>query len=80
VKLNYSSLAAFLAHYRILKRAAQVTEEERERLAEMTKLAELLAPADREAIESDTAAGGRRSERALRDLRRLLAERGVLSG
>jgi len=80
VKLNYSSLAAFLAHYRILKRAAQLTEEERERLAEMTKLAELLTPADREAIESDTAASGRRSERALRDLRRLLAERGVLSG
>jgi hypothetical protein len=78
VKLSYSSLAAFLAHYRILKRAAQLTEEERERLAEMTKLAELLAPSDREALESDTP--GRRSERALRNLHRLLAERGVLSG
>lgn len=80
MKLNYSSLAAFLAHYRLLKRATALTDEERERLAEMTKLIELLAPADREAIESDAAASGRRSERALRKLRRLLAERGVLSG
>jgi len=80
VKLSYSSLAAFLAHYRILKHARALTDEERERLAEMTKLTELLAPSDREAIESETAVSGRRSERALRDLRRLLAERGVLSG
>ena len=78
MKLNYSSLAAFLEHYRILKRAADLTEEERERLAEMTKLLDLLAPSDREAIESD--APGRPSERALRDLRRLLAERAILSG
>ncbi len=78
MKLGYSSLAAFLEHYRILKRAAQLTGAERERLAEMTKLIEALAPGDRDAIESGTA--GRRFERALRNLYRLLAERDVLSG
>jgi hypothetical protein len=77
VKLSYSSLAAFVAHYQILKRAAELTGEERERLAEIDKLLESLAPADREAIESG---GGRRNERALRDLNQLLARRGVLCG
>jgi hypothetical protein len=78
VKLGYSSLAAFLAHYRILRRAAQLTGDERERLAEMTKLIEALTPNDRDAIESGAAE--RQFERALRNLHRLLVERGVLSG
>ena len=78
MKLSYSSLAAFIAHYRILNRAAELSEEERERLAKMTELTHLLAPAEREAIES-TAASDRRSERALRNLHQLLAARGVLS-
>lgn len=78
MKLSYSSVAAFVAHYQVLKRADDVADEERERLAQMEKLLESIAPGDREAIESGGA--GRRYERALRDLNQLLKQHGVLAG
>ncbi|HTY54002.1 MAG TPA: hypothetical protein VMB26_02315 [Candidatus Binataceae bacterium] len=80
MKLSYSSLAAFVAHYRILKHAPNLTEDEQVRLAEMTKLVESMTPADRATLESDNAATDRRSERALRNLHQILAAHGVLSG
>jgi len=81
VKVPYSSLTAFLAHYRALKRAGKLMEDEHAQLGEMTRLIELLPPADREVIESSAAAStGRRGERALRNLQRLLTDREILSG
>ena len=81
MKVPYSSLTAFLVHYRALKRAGKLAEDEHAQLGEMTRLIELLPPADREAIESDAAGlAGRRGERALRNLQRLLTDREILSG
>ncbi len=80
MKLPYSSLTAFLAHYQALKRASKLTEDEHAQLGEMTRLIELLPSADRAAIESNAAGlAGRRGERALRNLQRLLTDRQILS-
>ncbi len=76
---RYSSLAAFLAHYRMLARADKLTADEKARLAEMTVLLEVLEPAQREALQSQAGGEvGRHRERALRRLRRELTARGTL--
>jgi hypothetical protein len=80
---KYSSLAAFLAHYRALRgdhdagRAADGG-----RLAAMEQLIALLRAEERAAIESDSDAPevARHRERAQLKLRRELLARGVLDG
>ena len=78
----YSSLAAFLAHYRALKSAASRSSNDEQLLAEMTAAIGALAPETRAALEStDSNAGARRHrERAELQLRRELAKRGIVAG
>ncbi len=81
MKVRYSSLTAFLAHYWALKRAGKLMEDEHAQLGEMSRLIELLPPVDREAIESNAAVfAGRRGERALRNLQLVLTDHQILSG
>jgi hypothetical protein len=77
--LPYSSLEAFLAHYRTLREAAR-SADERDLLATMENVVEGLHPSDRAALldTSDDSATAR--HRAERSLRQLLAERGILQG
>jgi hypothetical protein len=77
----YSSLAAFLAHYRTLREAVR-SDEERELLATMENVIEGLHPSDRAALLDTGVDSGatRRRQRAERSLRQLLAERGILQG
>ena len=82
----YSSLAAFVAHYRALKSARDPAAEDRLLLAEIEKLIASIGPDVRAALDSDAAGGelagarARHRERAERRLRRELLARGVLTG
>lgn len=78
----YSSLAAFLAHYRALKSAASRSADEEQLLSEMISAIGALAPETRTALEStDSSANARRHrERAELQLRRELAKRGIVAG
>ncbi len=82
----YSSLAAFVAHYRALKASPNLSAEEQTLLAEMEKLIESIGADVHMAVEPGTAGGGllgaqaRRLERAERCLGRELLARGVLTG
>ncbi len=78
----YSSLAAFLAHYRALKSGASLSPEEERLLAEMSATIATLAPEVRAALDSieDTPASNRHRARAEFQLRRELAARGMLAG
>jgi hypothetical protein len=88
----YSSLTAFLAHYRALRRqrtapgAARLSAEEKECLAEMENLLGLLEPVDLALLESEPSPGapegaaGRRKARAELKLRRELMSRDILTG
>jgi len=78
----YSSLAAFLAHYRALKSAASRSSNDQELLAEMTTAVGALTPETRAALEStDGSANARRHrERAELQLRRELVKRGIVAG
>ena len=78
----YSSLAAFLAHYRALYFAASRTADEDQLLKEMSAAIATLTPEDRAALDSSAAAGsGRRNrERAELHLKRELVARAILSG
>jgi len=78
----YSSLAAFLAHYRALKSAASNRPEEEQLLAEMSAAIATLAPEVRAALVSteDTHAANRHRARADYQLRRVLAARGMVAG
>jgi hypothetical protein len=83
--VQYSSLAAFLAHYRALKSASSLALEERSRLAELEKLIDGAGLDARELLsdQSGAAASGeaiRHRERAERRLRSELLTRGVLTG
>ena len=81
MKLSYSSLAAFLAHYEALKSLPDPSPEERALLAAMTQILELMAPDERLGLFShDSSEPGRRRERAERKLAQLLRARGVLTG
>jgi hypothetical protein len=79
--LPYSSLEAFLAHYRTLREAAQ-SDGERELLATMEDAIDGVHPNDRAALldTGNDSATTRRRQRAERSLRQLLAERGILQG
>lgn len=78
----YSSLAAFLAHYRALKSDASRSSDDEQLLNEMTAAIGALAPETRAALEStDSGANARRHrERAELQLRRELAKRGIVAG
>jgi hypothetical protein len=80
--LAYSSLAAFLAHYRALRDGASSEPPERELLAKMEDIVGGLHPADRAALLNDgnDPATMRRRQRAERSLRPLLAGQGILQG
>jgi hypothetical protein len=78
----YSSLAAFLAHYRALKSDASRNADDDRLLAEMSKMVATLAPEAHAALDStdDTACARRHRDRAELQLRRELAARGIVAG
>jgi len=77
----YSSLAAFLAHYRALSSGASRTADEDRLFAELSAAIAILSPELRAALDSsDSTASARRSrERAELHLRRELVARGIVS-
>jgi hypothetical protein len=77
----YSSLAAFLAHYRALESAASRTSDEDQIFSEMSAAIGTLTPEDRAALDSSAAAGSARRdrERAELHLKRELIARAILS-
>ena len=79
---QYSSLAAFLAHYRALASGASRTADEDRLFAELSGAIAILSPELRAALDSsDSTANARRSrERAELHLRRELIARGIVSG
>ena len=83
VKIStYSSLAAFLAHYRALKSDASRSADDDQLFAEMSAV---IATLPREALASleskeDSASARRHRERAELQLRRELAARGIVAG
>jgi len=79
---TYSSLAAFLAHYRALRDAATLSAEERERLSDLSKLVESIGARDLEALnsDSDAPAARRHRERAEVKLQRELLARDAIAG
>jgi hypothetical protein len=78
----YSSLAAFLAHYRALKSDASRSANDEQLFAEMSAAIATLAPEVRVALEStdDTAGARRHRARAELQLRRELAAGGIVTG
>ena len=80
--LAYSSLAAFLAHYRALKSDASRGADDERLFAEMSAVIATLAPEARAALDSseDTAGAKRHRERAELQLRRELVARGIVTG
>jgi hypothetical protein len=94
--LEYSSAAAFVAHYRILSNAAAhgdnaypLSARDNEILNAMNRLMEMLSPEERVDVLADTESGDgsltsaeqrRRRERTRLRLRRLLAENGIVRG
>ena len=81
MKLTYSSLAAFLAHYEALKSRPDPSPEEKTQLAAMTQLLDLIPPDERLGLFShDSSEPARRRERAERKLAQMLRARGVLTG
>jgi len=80
--VSYSSLAAFLAHYRALaSSAASRTADEDRLFAELSAAIAILSPELRAALDSSdsTASAGRSRERAELHLRRELIARGIVS-
>jgi hypothetical protein len=80
--LTYSSLEAFLAHYRTLRDSASLRADERDLLAAMERAIDSLAPADRTALAltGPEPATARRRQRAERSLRHVLVEQRILQG
>ena len=78
----YSSLEAFLAHYRALKSARDAGAEERRLLGAMEEWLKVLRAEERLALDSDSAdpAVARHRERASLRLARELRARGMLEG
>jgi hypothetical protein len=78
----YSSLAAFLAHYRALKSDASRSAEDEQLFAEMSAAIATLAPEARASLDSTehSASARRHSDRAELQLRRELAARGIIAG
>ena len=79
---RYSSVSAFLAHYRALKKNSALNDGDRNRLAAIEQLLEVLRPEEREAIASDSNDGAiaRHRERGSLRLRRELMTRGAIDG
>jgi hypothetical protein len=78
--LVYSSLEAFLAHFRALRGATNLDANDRGLLTAMDHAIDTLTPADRAAL-TDTSPDPsitRRRQRAERSLRQILAGEGVL--
>jgi hypothetical protein len=77
----YSSLAAFLAHYRALKLSAPLSADDEKLFAEMSAAIATLAPAARVALDSteDSASARRHRDRAELQLHRELAALGILA-
>ena len=78
----YSSLAAFLAHYRALATASSRTADENRLFEELSAAVATLSSELRAALDSsDSTANARRiRERAELHLRRELVARGIVSG
>jgi hypothetical protein len=78
----YSSLAAFLAHYRALKSDASRGADDDQLFAEMSASIATLVPQARAALDSteDSARARRHRERAELQLRRELVARGIIAG
>jgi hypothetical protein len=78
----YSSLAAFIAHYRALKALASRSSDEQQLFAEMTAALSALPPETRAALDStdSSASAKRHRERAELQLGRELVARGIVSG
>lgn len=78
----YSSLAAFLAHYRALKSVPSRSADDERLFAEMSKAIATLAPETRASLDSteDTPNARRHRERAELQLRRELVARAIVSG
>jgi hypothetical protein len=79
---TYSSVSAFIAHFRALKAARNRTVEEESLFVEMSEAVDSLHQPERAALESDEqiSTARRRRERAEINLRRQLLARGILSG
>jgi hypothetical protein len=79
---RYSSVAAFLAHYKTLRQlpGSSRTEDDRERLDAMERVLKILRPEERAAVvaEASDAAIARHRERASLRLRRELMALGAL--
>jgi hypothetical protein len=78
----YSSLAAFLAHYRVLKSDASRSAGDDQLFAEMSAAIATLAPETRASLDSieSSASARRHRERAELQLRRELVARGIVAG
>ena len=77
---QYSSLAAFLAHYRALQFAHSRTADEDQLFKEMSAAIATLSPEDRAALDSSAAGSARRNrERAELHLKRELSAHAILS-
>jgi hypothetical protein len=78
----YSSLAAFLAHYRALKSDASRSADDDQLFAEMSASIATLAPEARASLDSteNSASARRHRERAELQLRRELVARGIVAG
>jgi len=79
---TYSSVSAFIAHFRALRNAPARTAEEESLLGEMSAIVASLEQPERAALESDekTSIARRRREHAELNLRRKLIARSILSG
>jgi hypothetical protein len=74
-------MAAFLAHYQVLKSAASRSSDEQKLFAEMSAAIQLLAPEAQAALNSteDTSSARRHRECAELQLRRALVARGIVA-
>jgi len=78
----YSSLTAFLAHYHAIKSDPSRAADDEQLLAAMSAAIATLSPESRAALDTveDSASAKRHRERALLQLRRELAARGIVAG
>jgi hypothetical protein len=78
----YSSLAAFLAHYRALKSDASRSADDDQLFAEMSAVIATLAPEARASLDSTevSTSARRHRERAELQIRRELVARGIVAG
>jgi len=79
---GYSSLAAFLAHYRALKSDTARSADDDQLLVEISKAMAALAPEAHAALDSpdDTSSARRHRARAELQLRREATARGIVTG